>query len=124
MYRSVVVVVSGCVERMFYKSYAKCEARAFDHLYDPIYTAGNMRDIQRENAIALTKTAPINIYTNFNSMFSELPQRPRTFAVLQRNQLPKTPEIAGKHFWKKCLIFFIFPYFEVSSYVRILNSLL
>lgn len=81
---------------MFYKSYTKSEARAFDHLYDPIYTAGNFRDIQRENVIALTKTAPVNIYTNFNSMFSELPQRPRSLVVLQRNQLPKTPEINSK----------------------------
>lgn len=81
---------------MFYKSYTKSEARAFDHLYDPIYTAGNFRDIQRENAIALTKTAPVNIYTNFNSMFSELPQRPRSLAVLQRNQLPTTCEFNSK----------------------------
>lgn len=80
---------------MFYKSYAKSEARAFDHLYDPIYTTGNYRDIQRENASSLTKTAPVNIYTNFASMFSELPQRPRTYQVLQRNQLPRTPEING-----------------------------
>lgn len=83
---------------MFYKSYAKSEARAFDHLYDPLYTTGNYRDIQRENAIALTKTAPLNIYTNFDSMFSALPQRPRSLLVLQRNQLPRTPEINGKAF--------------------------
>lgn len=81
---------------MFYKSYSKSEGRAFDHLYDPIYMTGNSRDIQRENAIALTKTASVNIYTNFNSMFSELPQRPRTEIVLQRNQLPKTPEFNSK----------------------------
>lgn len=93
--------VSGysSVEReieMFYKSYTKSEARAFDHLYDPLYVAGNFRDVQRENTIALTKTAPINIYTNFNSMFSDLPQRPRSLHVLQRNQLPKTPETTSK----------------------------
>lgn len=82
---------------MFYKSYSKSEARAFDHLYDPIYMTGNSRDIQRENAIALTKTAPVNICTNSNSMFSELPQRPRTEIVLQRNQLPKTPEFNSKN---------------------------
>lgn len=83
---------------MFYKSYTKSEARAFDHLYDPIYTTGDyQRDIQRENANALTNTAPVNIYTNFDSMFSELPQRPRTYNVLQRNQLPtRAPEINGK----------------------------
>lgn len=84
---------------MFYKSYTKSEARAFDHLYDPIYTTGDyQRDIQRENVNALTNTAPVNIYTNFNSMFSELSQRPRTFNVLQRNQLPtKAPNFNGKH---------------------------
>lgn len=83
---------------MFYKSYLKSEARAFDHLYDPIYTTGDyQRDIQRENAIALTNTAPVNIYTNFNSMFSELAKRPRTYNVLQQNQLPtKAPEMNGK----------------------------
>lgn len=81
---------------MFYKSYRKSEARAFDHLYDPLYVTSNFRDVQRENAIALTKTAPINIYTNFNSMFSDSPQRPRSFYVLQRNQLPRTPEINSK----------------------------
>lgn len=85
---------------MFYKSYTKSEARAFDHLYDPIYTTGDyQRDIQRENANALTNTAPVNIYTNFDSMFSELPQRPRTYNVLQRNQLPtRAPEINGKNY--------------------------
>lgn len=82
---------------MFYKSYTKSEARAFDHLYDPIYMTGDYRrDIQRENANALINTAPVNIYTNFNSMFSELAQRPRTFNVLQRNQLPtRAPETNG-----------------------------
>lgn len=94
---------------MFYKSYAKCEARAFDHLYDPLYTTGNYRDVERENVIALTKTAPSNIYTNFNSMFSELPQRPRTYFVLQRNQLPRTPEFNGKAFFQ--LNIFNFPHF-------------
>lgn len=91
--------ISLCVLdlKMFYKSYTKSEARAFDHIYDPIYTA-NLRDIQRENAIALTKTAPVNIYTNFNSMFSELPHKPRSLVVLQRNRLPKTPEINSKAF--------------------------
>lgn len=81
---------------MFYKSYEKCEARAFDHLYDPIYTASNFRDVQKENEIALTKTAPVNIYTNFNSMFSELPRRQRNLVILQRNQLPKAFETASK----------------------------
>lgn len=81
---------------MLYKSYRKCEARAFDHLYDPLYMTGNIRDVQRENANALTKTAPINIYTNFNSMFSQLPQTQRSLFVLQQNQLPKAPEIFGK----------------------------
>lgn len=96
---------------MFYKSYAKSEARAFDHLYDPIYTTGNYRDIQRENASSLTKTAPVNIYTNFDSMFSELPQRPRTYQVLQRNQLPRTPEINGT-------VFYIYLYTLTKTIVR------
>lgn len=81
---------------MFYTSYIKCEARAFDHLYDPLYATGNLRDIQRESERSLRKTAPAYIYTNFDSMFSELPQRPRSLLVLQRNELPKMPEISSK----------------------------
>lgn len=83
---------------MFYKSHSKSEARAFDHLYDPIYSVSdNYRDIQRENAVALEKTAPVNIYTNYDSMFSDLPQHPRNSFALQRNPLPTPAVLNSKH---------------------------
>lgn len=91
--------------QMFYKSYEKSEARAFDHLYDPLYVSGHVRDIQRQNRSALVKTAPINIFTNYGSMFSDSSHRPRQFSVLQQNKLPKSPVpnslyiITMNHIW-------------------------
>lgn len=100
---------------MFYKSYEKSEARAFDHLYDPLYIAGNIRDIQKENNTALAKTAPINIFTNYESMFSDSPQRPRKFFVIQQNKLPKSP-VLNSLYYIFVFVYLFSPYDIFFSY--------
>lgn len=85
---------------MFYKSHTKSASRAFDHLYDPLYIVADKRDFQRENMNALIQTAPINLYPVYDTMFTDLPQKPRIFYSLQQNPLPKTPGLL------KAFIFF------------------
>lgn len=80
---------------MFYKSHKKSASRAFDHLYDPLYIVPHRRDIQRENVNALIRTAPINIYPVYDTMFTDLPQKRRVFLTLQQNPLPVDPYLKG-----------------------------
>lgn len=88
---------------MFYTSHRKCETRAFDHLYDPLYKVGHpARDIAKANTRSLIKTAPVNVYTSYDSMFSELPHRPRSYYIKQRNPLPTTPTLAGEFTIRNC----------------------
>lgn len=80
---------------MFYKSYSKCEVRPFDHLYDPLYTSGTQRDIQRKNEVVLKRTAAVEVLTNYNSMFCETEQQP-TY-VIRKNPLPFIPPPQSYH---------------------------
>lgn len=79
---------------MFFKSYSKSEVRPFDHLYDPLYATGNIKDIQRKNVIVLERMGLIDIFTNYGSMFSESSKR--TIPVLRQNILPIEPAYHGK----------------------------
>lgn len=81
---------------MFYKSHKKSSSRQFDYLYDPLYTVADYRDVQRRNVVALTRTAPLNLYTNYSDMFSDSPHRSRQFFILQRNPLPRVPAFNGE----------------------------
>lgn len=60
---------------MFYKSYKKNEARPFDHLYDPMYTAGNIVDFHKKNQIALKQSAVIDSLPDYDSMFDHSIQK-------------------------------------------------
>lgn len=82
---------------MFYKSHKKSSSRAFDHLYDPLYIVADKRDIQRENITSLIRTAPVNLYPVYDSMFTDLPQKPRIFYSLQQNPLPREPGLYKIH---------------------------
>lgn len=81
---------------MFYRSHKKSSSRQFDYLYDPLYTTADYRDVQKKNAVALMRTAPLNLYTNYNDMFSDSPHRTQYFFVLQRNPLPRIPTFNGE----------------------------
>lgn len=76
---------------MMYTSHQKSQARAFDHLYDPIYHTGGIRDVERENNRASLKTAPSYIFTKFGCMFSDHTIKPNIIMTLQNNKLPITP---------------------------------
>lgn len=76
---------------MTFRSHTAGPSRVFDHLYDPIYTTSDCNDIWRNNCSALSKSAPIHIFPIFRSMFTDLPQKPRNFHVLQKNPLPFDP---------------------------------
>lgn len=81
---------------MFYKSHKKAPTRAFDHLYDPLYIIADRKDVYRNNNRALLQTAPVNIFTVFDTMFTDLPQKTRIFNLLQQNPLPRYPTFQGK----------------------------
>lgn len=81
---------------MFYKSHKKSSTREFDYLYDPLYTFADCRDVQKKSAVALMRTAPLNLYTNYSDMFSDSPHRSRHFYILQPNPLPRLPSFDGK----------------------------
>lgn len=82
---------------MSYKSHRTAPGRVFDHLYDPLYTTSGYKDIWRQNHVALTTSAPINIYPIYKTMFTDLPRRPRNYFVMLRNPLPHFPPIAKQH---------------------------
>lgn len=82
---------------MSYKSHRSAPGRVFDHLYDPLYTTSGYKDIWRQNNVALTTSAPINIYPVYKTMFTDLPRRQRNYFVMLRNPLPHFPPIAKTH---------------------------
>lgn len=79
---------------MFYKSYKKNGARPFDHLYDPLYTTGNIIDFHKKNNLALKKSAVIDSLPDYDSMFDDS-IRKLTF-VMRTNVLPNTPQNNGR----------------------------
>lgn len=76
---------------MSYKSHRVAPARAFDHLYDPLYTTSSVQNIYKENYNALSRTAPMHIVPVYNTMFTDMPSRPRNYYTLQQNPLPTQP---------------------------------
>ena len=73
---------------MSYRSHSVAPTRVFDHLYDPIFTTSDPKNIYKENCIALTRSAPIRVYPVYNSMFSELSYEERNCYAYQKNALP------------------------------------
>lgn len=73
---------------MSYRSHAAAPSRVFDHLYDPIFTTSDPKNVHKENCIALTRSAPIHIYPVYKSMFSELNHQQRNCYAYQKNTLP------------------------------------
>jgi hypothetical protein len=73
---------------MSYRSHTAAPSRVFDHLYDPIFTTSDPKNVYKENCMALTRSAPINVYPVYNSMFSELNREQRNCYAYQKNELP------------------------------------
>lgn len=73
---------------MSYKSHRLAPERVFDHLYDPMFATSGEKDVWRKNNVALTTSAPINIFPVFQTMFTDLPRHPRNYYMMQRNPLP------------------------------------
>lgn len=86
---------------MLYTSHKKSASRAFDCLYDPLYTVAGIRDIQRETFNALIQTAPSNVITNFHEMFADSSNRVPYLYSLQQNPLPKFPTFDSQRSGKK-----------------------
>lgn len=78
---------------MTYRSHTAAPSRVFDHLYDPIFTTSDPKNVYKENCIALTRSAPIHVYPVYRSMFSELNQEERNCYAYQKNTLPHFPFI-------------------------------
>lgn len=76
---------------MSYKSHRTGPDRVFDHLYDPLYITSGTKDIWKENHNALYRSAPVRIYPQYGTMFTDLPGRPRNYYIQQRNPLPNFP---------------------------------
>lgn len=73
---------------MSYRSHVAAPSRVFDHLYDPVFTTSDSKNVYKENCIALTRSAPIRVYPVYNSMFSELCYEERNCYAYQKNVLP------------------------------------
>ncbi|XP_055597203.1 cilia- and flagella-associated protein 91-like [Uranotaenia lowii] len=80
---------------MTYRSHVVAPSRAFDHIYDPLYVASDLKDVCKANVDALSRSAPIGIFPVYQSMFSELPRLTRNHYVMHRNPLPYYPEALG-----------------------------
>jgi len=78
---------------MSYKSHASAPTRAFDHLYDPVFTASR-GVIQKLNMKGLSRSAPLHILPCYHFMFSAAVNKPRNFYFLQRNPLPVDGSVA------------------------------
>lgn len=74
--------------KMSFRSHSVAPTRVFDHLYDPIFTTSDPKNVYKENCIALTRSAPIRVYPVYSSMFSELSYEERNCYAYQRNELP------------------------------------
>lgn len=79
---------------MSYRSHRTGPDRVFDHLYDPIYTTGT-QDIWKENHHALYRSAPVRIYPQYGTMFTDLTRHPRNYYIQQKNPLPHFPFVDG-----------------------------
>lgn len=73
---------------MSYRSHTAAPSRVFDHLYDPLFTTSDPKNVYKENCIALTRSAPIHVYPVYRSMFSELNHEQRNCYAYQKNVLP------------------------------------
>lgn len=73
---------------MSFRSHSVAPTRVFDHIFDPIFTTSDPKNLYKENCIALTRSAPIRVYPVYNSMFSELSYEDRNCYAYQRNELP------------------------------------
>lgn len=73
---------------MSYRSHTAAPSRVFDHLYDPLFTTSDPKNVYKENCIALTRSAPIHVYPVYDSIFSELNYEQRNCYAYQRNVLP------------------------------------
>ena len=73
---------------MSYRSHNAAPSRVFDHLYDPLFTTSDPKNVYKENCIALTRSAPIHVYPVYRSMFSELNHQQRNCYAYQKNVLP------------------------------------
>lgn len=71
-----------------YRSHTAAPSRVFDHLYDPIFTTSDPKNVYKENCIALTRSAPIHVFPVYRSMFSELNHEQRNCYAYQTNTLP------------------------------------
>ncbi len=89
---------------MSYKSHRIGPDRVFDHLYDPLYITSGTKDIWKENHNALYRSAPVRIYPQYQTMFTDLPRRPRNYYIQQRNPLPHFPFIDEQETQNKGLI--------------------
>lgn len=76
------------VDVMSYRSHTAAPSRVFDHLYDPVFTTSDQKNVYKENCIALTRSAPIHVYPVYRSMFSELNYEQRNCYAYQKNLLP------------------------------------
>lgn len=81
-------IFHSSVSKMSYRSHTAAPSRVFDHLYDPIFTTSDPKNVYKENCIALTRSAPINVYPVYKSMFSELSREQRNCYAYQKNELP------------------------------------
>lgn len=80
---------------MTYRSHTAASSRVFDHLYDPIFTSSDERNVFKEDCIALMRSAPIQIYPVLDSMFSEMSYEERNCYAYQKNTLPFTPSFSS-----------------------------
>lgn len=88
---------------MTYRSHTAAPSRVFDHLYDPIFTSSDRRNVYKEDCIALMRSAPIQIYPVLNSMFTEMPYEERNCYAYQKNVLPYSPDFFSNSVKEKSL---------------------
>lgn len=89
---------------MTYRSHTTAPSRVFDHLYDPLFTTSDQKNVYKEDCIALMRSAPIQVYPVFNSMFSEMCYEERNCYAYQKNALPHYPGGSSSTRSKKTLL--------------------
>jgi hypothetical protein len=80
---------------MTYRSHTAGGSRVFDHLYDPIFTSSDRKNVYKEDCIALMRSAPIQIYPVLDSMFTEMPYEERNCYAYQKNVLPYSSDFSN-----------------------------